>query len=154
MILILCTISMTFQKVQIFALGIIAGCPTALEISYFFALILLFLLLFQNSHVMYLYDSSCYILLSNSGTNGYTLVCRVEVQKRVERKKGKLQCLNELLETQKLDEFKHSNFKLDQTQARSFVFKANSNSIKLEILQILGPKLGKLASKLELKLEK
>ena len=73
---------MTSQKVQIFALGIIAGCPTALlEISYFFALILLFLLLFQNSHVMY--DSgSCYILLSNSGTNGYTLVCGVEFLKR------------------------------------------------------------------------
>ena len=71
---------MTSQKVQIFALAIIAGCPTAPEISYFFALILLFLLLFQNSHVMY--DSSCYILLSNSGTNGCILVCGVEVLKR------------------------------------------------------------------------
>ena len=29
------------------------------------------------------------------------------------------------------------------------MFKANSNSMKLEILEILGPKLGKLVSKLE-----
>ena len=34
------------------------------------------------------------------------------------------------------------------------MFKANSNSVKLEIVEILLPKLGKIVSKLELKLEK
>ena len=34
------------------------------------------------------------------------------------------------------------------------MFKAKSNLIKLEILEIFGPKLEKLVSKLELKLEK
>ena len=58
-----------------------------------------------------------------------------------------------LLQTPKLDEFKHSNFKFDQTPARCFVFKANLNSIKFEILEIFAPKLGKLVSKLEPKLE-
>ena len=62
--------------------------------------------------------------------------------------------LNELLETQKLDEFKLSNFKLDQTHARWFVFKENSNSMILEILEIFRPTLEKLVSKLQLKLEK
>ena len=60
-------------------------------------------------------------------------------------------CLNELLETQKLDKFYCSNFKLDKTWARLFVFRQTLNLIKLEIF---GPKLGKLISKLELKLEK
>ena len=58
------------------------------------------------------------------------------------------------VETQKLDKFKHSNFKLDQTLAQKFVFKENSNSIKLEILELFGTKPGKLVSKLELKLKK
>ena len=62
--------------------------------------------------------------------------------------------LNELLETRKLDEFNLSNFKLDQTQARWFVFKENSNSIILEILEIFRPTLEKLVSKLQLELEK
>ena len=34
------------------------------------------------------------------------------------------------------------------------MFQANSNSIKLEILKTIRPKLGKLVSKFELKLEK
>ena len=46
--------------------------------------------------------------------------------------------MNELLETRKLDVFKHSNFKLDQTPARWFVVKANLKSMKLEILEISG----------------
>ena len=55
-----------------------------------------------------------------------------------------------LFETRKLDKFEHSNFKFHQTQTRWFVFKANSNSIILEILEIFRPNLGKLVSKLEL----
>ena len=62
--------------------------------------------------------------------------------------------LNELLETRKLDEFNLSNFKLNQTHARWFVFKENSNSIILEVLEIFRPTLEKLVSKLQLKLEK
>ena len=47
-------------------------------------------------------------------------------------------------------------FKIDQTGARSFVFEINSNSIKVEITtwNIRDKTLGKLVSKLELKLEK
>ena len=63
-------------------------------------------------------------------------------------------CLNELLKTRKLHEFKHLNIKLDQTLARLFVFKANSNSIKLEIFEKFGLKLGKLISKLKFELRK
>ena len=62
--------------------------------------------------------------------------------------------MNELLENRKPDKFKHSNCKLNQTPAGRFVFKVNSNSIKLEILEIFRLKHGKLVSKLELKIEK
>ena len=44
--------------------------------------------------------------------------------------------------------------KLDQTRARRFVFKENSNAIKLEILVILEPKLDQHALKLKPKFEK
>ena len=53
-----------------------------------------------------------------------------------------------------LDEFKHSNFKFDQTQVWLFVLMANLNLIKLEIREIFRTKLGKLVSKLELELKK
>ena len=62
--------------------------------------------------------------------------------------------LNKLLKTWKLDEYKLSYFKLDQTQAWWFVFKANSNSIRLEMIKKFKPILGKLFSKLELVPEK
>ena len=59
--------------------------------------------------------------------------------------------LNELLQTQKLDKFNYSNFKVG---VQWLVFLWNSNSIKLEILEIFQPKLSKFLSKLMLKLEK
>ena len=62
--------------------------------------------------------------------------------------------LNKLLENKKLDKFYCSNFKLDITQVRCFVFMRNSNLIKLETLVTLEPKLSKLASKLKLNLQK
>ena len=62
--------------------------------------------------------------------------------------------MNKLLKISKLYEIHHSNFKLDEFRVQMFVFLRNTNLIKLEILKIFEPKLGKLVSKLKLKLKK
>ena len=66
----------------------------------------------------------------------------------------KNQCLNELLETLNLNKFYNSYFNLNEVQAPWFVLLRNSNSTKLEILEILEPKLGKLLLKLKKKKKK